>query len=284
MSGASAPASLPSGGGSASPPEGWRGVPAAVPEGLRGASAPVPEGWRGALVEALARRAQAQPGGALRDRLEARLAQARSALADQARTRAAEGAALAEALAQRHPAAAPTLATLGMAGDLPALRWLAAHLDAEARRRPLAEVCARLDAQASSPSEAVPSAAEQAGRSAIPQATRAAIPDRPAAQGAAPVPELKAWREHRDTWRRIGIEQQLRRAMAELPEQAGPLHSQRLVLRALQQMQATAPAYLAAFLAQAEALVALEDAIEARRPAAAPPRRGDGRARARPSA
>lgn len=242
------------------------------------------EGWRAALVEALARRVQAQPAGVLRDRLEARLEQARAALADQAHTRAAEVTSLAEALTERHPTAASSIAPLRVGGDLPALRRLAAQLDAVTRCRPLAELRARLDAASASPSETVPSAAEAAGRSAIPHATHAAIADRPAARGAAPVPELKAWREHRDAWRRIGIEQQLRRAMAELPAQAGPLHSQRLVLRALQQMQATAPAYLAAFLAQAEALVALEDAIEARRPAAAPLRRGDGRPRTRPSA
>ena len=59
---------------------------------------------------------------------------------------------------------------------------------------------------------------------------------------------------------RIGIEQQLAQALASAPENAGPLNSHRLVLRALERMRDLAPDYLHRFIVYADALCWLEDA------------------------
>ena len=64
-------------------------------------------------------------------------------------------------------------------------------------------------------------------------------------------------------------EQRVAEAQTALPDQAGPLNSQLLLHRALALMRETAPGYLRHFMAQAEALMWLEQALE---PPAAPPK------------
>lgn len=67
--------------------------------------------------------------------------------------------------------------------------------------------------------------------------------------------------EHtRRDWKRLSLERELARSRAVRPQNPGPLNSQALMLRTLQQLQALAPAYLEAFVAQAEALAWLEEA------------------------
>lgn len=97
----------------------------------------------------------------------------------------------------------------------------------------------------------------------------------PAAAASAP-PELKVVQRHRGAWARLRAEQRVAQAQTALPEQAGPLNSQRLLHRALTLMRETAPGYLQHFLHHAEALAWLEHAQAA--PAAEP--RPTARARA----
>jgi hypothetical protein len=90
----------------------------------------------------------------------------------------------------------------------------------------------------------------------------------PAAAGPRTAPELKSLRLFRRSWTRRKSEQQLQQSQAVLPENAGPLHSQALVLRALQLMRGLSPEYLERFMAHAETLLWLEQAQGARLPAA----------------
>ena len=79
----------------------------------------------------------------------------------------------------------------------------------------------------------------------------------PAQGGVRPQRELKSQQLFGRQWARLGAERQLHLSHAAAPLQAGPLNSQRLVLQALQQMQALSPDYLQHFLAQVEGLRAL---------------------------
>lgn len=105
---------------------------------------------------------------------------------------------------------------------------------------------------------------------------------RPAA--AAPA-GLKAVTAFQGTWSRLRAEQRLRQALAQVPAMAGPLNSSQVVHRALQAMQALSPAYLDAFLAHVDGLIALEQAAGTSEPVprGAPPteprRRGGATAR-----
>ncbi len=76
----------------------------------------------------------------------------------------------------------------------------------------------------------------------------------------AAAPGLKSVQLFGGHWARLGIEQQLAQALASAPENAGPLNSHRLVLRALERMRDLAPDYLHRFIVYADALCWLEDA------------------------
>lgn len=78
----------------------------------------------------------------------------------------------------------------------------------------------------------------------------------PASAGA-PAP-LKAATAFAGTWTRLRADRRLREALAQVPAQAGPLNSSRVVHRALQAMHTLSPAYLDAFLRHADALLWLE--------------------------
>jgi hypothetical protein len=69
---------------------------------------------------------------------------------------------------------------------------------------------------------------------------------------------LRAVSAYKGTWSRLRAEQRLRQALADVPAQAGPLNSSHLVHRALQTMHALSPAYLDAFMAHIDTLLALE--------------------------
>lgn len=101
--------------------------------------------------------------------------------------------------------------------------------------------------------------------------------------------ELRTLRAHRDTWARLRDEQRLAQALSTLPPNAGPLNSQRLVLRALQRMRELSPGYFHRFLAHLETLQGLEQAgaPPAASPAARPratPTKPASRPASRPSA
>lgn len=73
-----------------------------------------------------------------------------------------------------------------------------------------------------------------------------------------PPAELQAVRRFSPTWARLRVDQQLARALARQPDNAGPLNSQRLMLQTLQRLRQLSPAYLQRFMAHAEALLWLE--------------------------
>jgi len=70
--------------------------------------------------------------------------------------------------------------------------------------------------------------------------------------------ELPALAGFRSTWARLRTAGQLHDALADVPEDAGPMHSTVLVHRALALMHAQAPGYLQHFLGQLDALAGLE--------------------------
>jgi hypothetical protein len=104
-------------------------------------------------------------------------------------------------------------------------------------------------------------------------------PGQPGEQGGQPPGELKVVQQHRAAWAQLRADQRVAQTQRALPDQAGPLNSQRLLHRALAQMRETSPAYLQHLMAQAEALMWLEraaaaPAAEARSAPARAPARG----------
>lgn len=73
-----------------------------------------------------------------------------------------------------------------------------------------------------------------------------------------PAGELKTVRDHRGTWVKLGVQQRLTQTLAQVPDNAGPLNTQRLMHQALQLMGETSPAYLQHFMAHVDALLALD--------------------------
>lgn len=78
--------------------------------------------------------------------------------------------------------------------------------------------------------------------------------------GANSRPELKSARYFRDTWSQLSLDRQMAQAQAQAPENAGPLNSQQLVLRALSVMRTLSPDYFQHFMSYANSLLWLEHA------------------------
>lgn len=78
--------------------------------------------------------------------------------------------------------------------------------------------------------------------------------------GASSRPELKSVQYFRDTWSQLSLDRQMAQALAQAPENAGPLNSQQLVLRALSVMRTLSPDYFQHFMAYANSLLWLEHA------------------------
>lgn len=76
--------------------------------------------------------------------------------------------------------------------------------------------------------------------------------------------ELKTVQQHRSTWAQLQIDQRLHQALVQVPDNAGPLNTQRLLLQALSLMRETSPPYLQHFMAHAEALLWLDATSPAR--------------------
>ena len=70
--------------------------------------------------------------------------------------------------------------------------------------------------------------------------------------------ELKSMHYFGSIWSRLSLEQQLSQALAQAPENAGPLNSHFLVLQALIRMRDIAPQYLENFMSYADALLWLD--------------------------
>lgn len=193
-----------------------------------------PVRWR--FIEALARRAQQHQGEARRildGKLDDALASYRQRLA---RTRN-EARLTVERLSERFPENADELQRLFVAGDFGALNRFAGGL--AHRRSPLADLTrylAQLSAQ--------PGGGDASDELATPA---------PGARG-----ELKAIRKFRQTWSALAVDKQLAQAMAQAPDNAGPLNSQLLVLRSLALMREISPDYLRCFMSYVDTLLWLD--------------------------
>jgi hypothetical protein len=124
------------------------------------------------------------------------------------------------------------------------------------------------------------------------QAEPAASPARPAATPPSPLaelvarlqqahasPELRNVQQHRRAWGELRLARRLAEVEAPVPEQLGPLNSQVLVRRALQQLKALSPDYLQRFIAQLDDLAALAPLQTAVEPEAKPARKAAARRR-----
>lgn len=184
-------------------------------------------------IEALARRSARQPAEVrrlLEDKLRAALNDCEQRV-EQARARAA--AALPAAM-QRMDGRTDSSPRVDAAGNVAGLRRLDA--DADSGQRPLAALL-RDFARHAAPT----------GRPAT------------AADGSASA-EPKALREGRELWTRLAVERRLSRSLQHRPTNPGPLNSHQLVLRALRELQATAPEYLHALVARVDLLLWLDQA------------------------
>lgn len=90
-------------------------------------------------------------------------------------------------------------------------------------------------------------------RDALADAAATGLPDAP------DWPELPALREFRGLWAQLRVRDQVRRALAPAPADAGPLNSGALVHRMLRLMQDQSPACLEHFTAYIDMLASLQD-------------------------
>jgi len=188
------------------------------------------------FIEALARRSATERGDARRalDGRLARVLDEYTARFDQTQTRA--GDTLASTVAQ-FPDAADQLDAIYRAGDFRELRQFIASLQDRYRARPLPDLLSHI--QQHSPQN---------------------LPLNGAGAALKPREELKALAYFRNTWSRLKVDQQLARALAQAPENAGPLNSHLLVLQSLKLMRDISPEYLRRFMAYADALLWLDQA------------------------
>lgn len=144
------------------------------------------------------------------------------------------------------------------------LAWLAAQAAADpVRQRVLEGLARRAAAQSGALREQL--VARLVQRAAAPASPPAAAP-----RAAAPRPlatlvaelqaggtELRHVQAHEGTWRRLRLTQRLAEVSAPVPEHLGPLNSQVLVARALQELKTLSPGYLQRLLTHLDALAAL---------------------------
>lgn len=210
----------------------------------RGAAHFDPAGFR--FLEAMARRIESR-GDAAAGLLAQRLAEAVAAFGerfDRARNQADR--VLADATA-RFPDAADALQQCHAAGDFGGMQRLVARLAAREGNAPLTGLLDHIRAHTT--------VAPTGGAADVAEAS------------AATRTELKSMRYFRSTWSKLSVERQMTEAYAQAPENAGPLNSHFLVLRALTQMRDTAPAYLEQFLSYVDALLWLDQVDSSRGPA-----------------
>jgi hypothetical protein len=241
------------------------------------------------FIEALARRAESRQGS-VRQLLEARLDGLIRAYEERFAQAGEAADALLDRAAARHPDAVGEWSALRAAGDLAGLRRAIAAREAAVLGKsrcalPLAPVGGEAsfvadglgdDMQGELREDAPDEGGEGRATEAGAVLGAGSVP-RPAPPG-----ELKSLRYFRDSWSKLHVERQLREILARRPENAGPLNSHLLMLRALERMRDLSPAYLTRFMAHAEALLGIDHALgfdvpEAR--AAAPAREARPRAR-----
>lgn len=207
------------------------------------------------FIEALAGRAASSQGD-VRRLLEERLA---AALQDYCirleEGRRAVDQILPFALA-RHPDTADTLARLRQEGDFRGLRQLLAGLEGGQQRRILQPLVDHIRALA-----------QDVSWGAVPGVGG----DTDSACG-----ELKSVALFRDSWLNLSVGQQLSEALAQVPDNAGPLNSHLLALQSLELMRDASPEYLQHFISYVDGLLWLELAENGSKPAAkSAPARGE---------
>ena len=157
------------------------------------------------------------------------------------------------------------------------MAWVQARAEVDpVRRRVLEALARRASAQAPGPlrERLVAKLLQRA------EANPAPLPVRRVANATSPLtallaelqahPELRNVQVHRRTWTALRLTRRLAEVSAPVPEHLGPLNSQVLVARALQQVQGLSPDYLQHLLTQMEALAALaplQVAADAEKPA-----------------
>lgn len=138
----------------------------------------------------------------------------------------------------------------------------------EARLRAASVV--KAPAASEEPAPAVPAKAP-ANATSLLAALNQHIRERQQAQGNGP--ELRSSRRFRQSWSRLAAADRVDRALTRGPDNAGPLNAHGLVVRSLALMRELSPDYLQQFLAQADALLWLEQEVHAAAAAAKPAKR-----------
>lgn len=203
-----------------------------------------PVGFR--FIEALARRAaarRAEAASALDGKLGMALAEFGKRF-EHAGREARDAFARGE---ERFPEAAAELRQHCETGDFGALHRTLARLEAHSGSGPLAQLLAYI----------------------AHHGPEGASGDRPAqAAGVMTEPpgELKSIKYFRSTWSKLSVDRQLALALAQAPENAGPLNPHFLALQSLKLMRELSPAYLEQFLSYIDALQWLEQADTGRSP------------------
>jgi hypothetical protein len=144
------------------------------------------------------------------------------------------------------------------------LAWLQARTEPDPVRRRVLEGLARRAAGQSGAlrerlvARLVQRAQTEAVQAAAPARTP---PARPLAELVAQLqaagPELRHVQAHEPTWRALRLTRRLAEVSAPVPEHLGPLNSQVLMARALQELKTLSPGYLQRLLTQLDALAAL---------------------------
>ncbi|MFC5606846.1 DUF2894 domain-containing protein [Variovorax soli] len=79
----------------------------------------------------------------------------------------------------------------------------------------------------------------------------------------APSGETELLRHMQQIWSRLSADRRLTQSLAKVPDKAGPLNSHHLVHRALAAMREASPGYFHHFVAQVDALLALDQMMQA---------------------
>ena len=207
-------------------------------QALRGAGAAQRDPVRWHYIEVLYRRTQAQPE-AVHSLLHERL---QRALQDLGSTPALTAPPAANGAAGRGPAAPAASAAATPTGAIRSGTAPAAAAD----RAPSALGRLLQDLQASTPAQQT--LAPGTGR-------RSRLP-----------PENPRVQQFRQQLHSLSVKKQVQQALAQAPQHAGPINSQRLVLRALALMRDIEPDYLQRFMAHVDTLLCLESAQQTRPP------------------
>ncbi len=196
-------------------------------------------GWH--YLDTLERRAAGYEGS-VRRMLEDKLALAVAAYTERFTQARAVASELLATACKQYPDAAAALQRLFSDGDFGGLRRLCATLEAREQCSVFAGLVSRLESGVAS-APGLPLAHQAASR---------------AAAAPSPTRELKTVRESRATWARLSVDRQLAQAIKQAPQNAGPINSHMLVVRALALMQDIAPNYLDCMVSYADTLLFLD--------------------------